>query len=386
MRLSKTFNRVMKQKGFIYVSSGTLLYTGLAGVFWFILAVLLPVSDYGFVNYILSIASICSSISTLGLKTTIITYYPKEEKNQLLSQAYIVTFTASLLLLIILFIMNQLIAGILVIVEVSFGMFAGELLGRRLYKEYALVSSATRILQIILSIALYMVFKLPGIFSGYIIAFTIFSIPYFKKLLKPQLQLSEVKNKIGFTAFSYAHDLTGVLASYFDKVLIGLTLGLTILGLYQLAYQVYWILAVLPAALLNYLLPERSGGSISREVEILGVLLSIGLAAAAILAAPILIPLLFPSFTASISITQIISLAIIPSTWVSIRKAKVFSEEKPLHPLIANITSIITEIILILTLPSIIGELGLAAAILISQTIMALTLEYFNTKNKKSAT
>ncbi|MHA1754915.1 MAG: oligosaccharide flippase family protein [Candidatus Odinarchaeia archaeon] len=380
LRLLETVKKAFHEKGFIYVALGTFTYTTLAGVFWFILAAILPVEEYGLVNYYLAIASVGTSVSTLGLKTTIVTFYPKEGENGLIKQAYLLTFTTGLVTFVFLALLGQFIAAFLVIAEVALGMFLGELLGKRKYKQYAIISAGTRLTQITLSIGLYYFFNILGIFTGYILAFIVFSAKYFITLIKPEFSIKELKNKLNFTIYSYAHDLTGILASYFDKILIGFILGLTVLGYYHLAFQVYWILAILPATLLNYLLPERSGGAVSGEVEIFGIGLAIILATLAVFLSPIVVPLLFPNFTNSIILIQIMSLAVIPATIIGIRKAKLFSDERALSILLANIIAVATEILGLIFLPIWLGNIGLATAIIISQTTMMITLEYANRK------
>ena len=382
VQLAEVFRRVVHDKGFIYVSLGTLMNTAFAGVFWFILAALLSVGEYGFINYVLAISNVGASVSILGLKTTIVTYYPREKELGVIKQAYFITFTAGLTSLIVLTVLGHFIAGLLVVVEAAFGMFLGGLLAKREYKKYAIMSSFNRVVQIGVSLLMYYMFGLTGIFAGYILVFFLFSAEYFKSLLKPDASFNKLKNKFSFTVYSYAHDITGVLAGYFDKIIVGFVSGLMVLGVYHLAFQVYWILAVLPAALLNYLLPERSGGVFKREVEVIGVLLAMSLSLLAVILAPIIVPVLFPNFTDSVILIQVMSFGLIPSTITSIRKAKVFSEERPLSALTANVVGVVVEIGGLLLLPYLLGEVGLAVAIVLGQSAIMIVLEAINRRSK----
>jgi len=123
------------------------------------------------------------------------------------------------------------------------------------------------------------------------------------------------------------------------------------------------------------LLPERSGGIVPRKIEILGIALAIFLSTVVIILSPTIVPVIFPSFISSITLMQVMSLAVIPATIVSIRKAKLFSEEKPLSILLSNVASVTSVILGVIFLPMWIGNLGLAIAIVVSQMVMAAFLE-----------
>ncbi|MHA1333590.1 MAG: lipopolysaccharide biosynthesis protein [Candidatus Odinarchaeia archaeon] len=374
------FNKAIHERGFIYVSLGTLFYTSLAAVFWFILARILPVNEYGFINYYLSIATVGATIAVLGLKTTIVTFYPKEENTSLIAEAYTITFIIGVFISVFLAFSGQLITALLVLVELAFTMFIGETLGKREYKKYMIVSIANRLSQIALSLSLYVYLGVIGIFIGYIVTFAAFSLKYFLGLFKSKFSVRELKNKFSFIVFSYSNDLATVLAGFFDKILVGWLLGLIVLAYYHLAFQIYWVLAILPAILINYLLPEKSGGAVRREIEILGLGMAVALAFLAIISSPIIVPLIFPDFANSVPLIQIISLAVIPATAVSIKQANFFSMEKPLIVLLGRIINVSIELICILILPWWFGYSGLAIAIVVSQAAFMVFLEISDKK------
>ena len=81
--LRKILDTTKLDSGLTYVAMGNLIISIIGGLFWFLLASILPTDNYGLLNYYVAIANILAIISVLGLNTTVITYIAKglESKN-----------------------------------------------------------------------------------------------------------------------------------------------------------------------------------------------------------------------------------------------------------------------------------------------------------------
>ncbi|MDX1372389.1 MAG: hypothetical protein R3321_07955, partial [Nitrososphaeraceae archaeon] len=62
---------IKSNKGLIYIIIGNVLGAIITGGFWLLLASLQSVEEYGETSYMISMASLASSIALLGLNTTV---------------------------------------------------------------------------------------------------------------------------------------------------------------------------------------------------------------------------------------------------------------------------------------------------------------------------
>ena len=143
------------------------------------------------------------------------------------------------------------------------------------------------------------------------------------------------------------------------------------LGLYQLAFQFFLFLSIIPLSLYSYLLPEESSGVNRKTIKILGISLSILAAISALIVLPYVIEWLFPNFVESIPIVRIVALAIIPATIIAILNATLLGRGRSRTVFIAGIAYIITLVIGLVTIGQILGSIGLAITILTAQTVQA---------------
>jgi len=363
---------IKREKGFIYTTIGNISSTLLGALFWLILASILSVSEYGIVNYWIAIAVIPASIATLGLNTTVVTYLAKGDE-EVVREADTIILISSLIVGLILLPIQWAIS-IVTIAFIFYGMTIAEILGRKLYSEYAIVTILSRAIQIITSIILYLKIGLIGVLIGYFLGQIMLSYRYLKNLRNPTLNINSLKEKVNFTLHSYGQNIIQSLSIYLDKIIIGGLFGFYALGLYQLAFQFLMLLAIIPASLYTYLLPEESSGTERTEIKIIGIMLSIAMAIATYILSPYIIKILFPNFIDAIEIIQVMCIAIIPLTITSLANAKLFGEEKSKYVFIGGIIYIITMIIFTVMLGVLMGIMGLAIAIIIAQTIRAAYL------------
>jgi O-antigen/teichoic acid export membrane protein len=375
----------LKTKGFIYVTAGNLIFAVLGGLFYLIGARMLGVSNYGYVSYYLSLGFFMSSIPILGLSSTISTFYPKEGKDALLKESALLTFLLGIIigaaaaLFVFLFpapagsdsinnllnsikllaggnpyyvsvtpmILNNLQTSMQLLVSgnidfvfvfpmimgvVFYTMTLARALGRREYKKYAILNSLLRVLEIGLVVAFYF-FSAKDLeklmLVAYIAPLFVVSYDYFKDLFgvdRVSFRFAEVRDKINFTLHTWGMSFAQASRSVLDKIIVGFFFGLLFLGTYNLAFQFLVILLIIPQSLLSYLLPEKSGGSASREIEILGIVAAVAITILGFLLAPYFIRWLFPNFSDSIPVTQWLSLAVIPASIASIKTSVLLSE------------------------------------------------------------
>lgn len=372
---------IKSETGLIFTTLGNLGSSLLGGVFWLVLASLLDVESYGLTNYYIALASVFAAVALLGLDSTVITYLAKGEKR--------IWFEANSLLLIsgltvtVVLSFFEWSSGVLSIAMVFFMMALAEALGQKRYRQYAVLSIGQRVAQIVLSLVLYVFLGLLGIVLGYFLGNLIFSFRSILALQNFTLQLSSVKEKRNFALHSYGSNLIKNFTLYLDKVLIAPVFGYFTLGLYQLGFQFFMFLSIIPLSLYYYLLPEQASGESKTRIKYLGFVLAIVAGVAAFLVTPFLIERLFPSFLDSILIVRVMCLAVIPSTVVSICNASFLGRGDSKPVLVAGLTYIGVLVALLFVLGFTFGAVGLAATLIIAQTVQASYLLVKSIENKK---
>jgi O-antigen/teichoic acid export membrane protein len=272
----------------------------------------------------------------------------------------------------------------LAITLIFFTMTIAETLGKKMYRQYALLFISQRVVQIVLAIILYYQLGILGVLIGYIIGNLIFSYRYFRNALPNfTLKFNEIKQKRKFAMHSYGAGIIRTFSNFLDKLIIAPLFGYYLLGLYQLGFQFFLFLSIIPLSLYAYLLPEESSGKDKKTIKLIGVALSIVAAIAAIIGLPYIIERFFSNFTESIPIVQIMSLAIIPATIIAILNATLLGRGNSKPVFIAGIAYIIALVIGLVTLGQTIGAIGLAITLLVAQTVQA---SYLSLKRKPKQT
>ncbi len=404
----------LKTKGFLYVTIGNLINAAMGGIFYLICARILSVTNYGYISYYLSVGFFASSIAILGLNTTVSTFYPKEEKDDLIRETTLITFLLGLIIglvsaLIVYFFpatigsnniyglqfsMQWLLKGDiefvfilpLVLGVVVYIITYARALGRREYKRFFVIVTSVRALEITFVVAFYLFCAFSGYFLkdigklmllAYIVPLFIVSYDYFKELVsvrKASFYFAEIRAKLTFTLHTWGMDLAQASRTVVDKIVIGLIFGLLYLGTYNLAFQFLVILLIIPQSLLWYLLPEKSAGVIRREVEIIGILAAVAITVLGITLSPYFIEWLFPNFTDSIPVTQVISLAVVPATIASIKSSSLLSEERSKIVVVGYISALAVDLLGIILLGQSFQSVGFAIAFLLSQIVLMVIL------------
>jgi O-antigen/teichoic acid export membrane protein len=358
---------------------GALIY----GVFWFAMAALLGTEQYGKISYLITIATMTSSIASFGATNTVLVYTAKEQKIQ--TSVYFLVIVLSIIAsLAVFFIVNDIGVGLLVFGTAVFSLVISEQLGRKLYKDYSKYVVSQRILLAGLAVGLYFLMGPRGIILGFALSYFPYLVTLYKGSRGSKIELSAIKQRLGFMSHSYAMDITGILGQSIDKLIIYPIFGFALLGNYQLGLQFLTVLTVIPGSVFQYILPRQASGLSDRKLVKLTVLFSIGIAILGVILAPYAIPYLFPKFKESVEIIQIMSLAIIPTTMNLIYASKFIALEKTRIVLLSSLLNLGIQVLVILILGRIYGINGAETAPVLAFTCCCIYYVIVSKKLKKT--
>ena len=361
-------------KGLTTMGAATLISSGLGGLFWFYMASLMGTEGYGQVSYYIAIAVIGSRISLLGFANTMMVYSAKGVKIQ--PPIYLIAILGSIITSLILFFVFLYDVGIslYVIGFVTFTLITSDLLGRKQYKSYAKYLISQKIILIILAVILYHTIGLTGVILGIAISFLPYSFVIYKEFKNTKIDFSLIRNRAKFVTNTFANDLSEMFGGYLDKLIVAPMLGFVLLGNYQLGIQFMLVFQIVPVMFYHYLLPKDARDESNTNLRKNIMLFSIILCILAIILSPFVIPVLFPEFTESVPVIQILSVAIIPFTASTILNSKFFGTEKTKFVLIGSIILVSVQIPSIIGLTTLYGINGAAVSILLANTCQAIYL------------
>ena len=361
-------------KGLTAIGTATFISNGLGGLFWFYMASLMGTEGYGQVSYYIAIAVIGSRISLLGFANTMMVYSAKGVKIQ--PPIYLIAILGSIITSLILFFVFLYDVGIslYVIGFVTFTLITSDLLGRKQYKSYAKYLISQKIILIILAVILYHTIGLTGVILGIAISFLPYSFVIYKEFKNTKIDFSLIRNRAKFVTNTFANDLSEMFGGYLDKLIVAPMLGFVLLGNYQLGIQFMLVFQIVPVMFYHYLLPKDARDESNTNLRKNIMLFSIILCILAIILSPFVIPVLFPEFTESVPVIQILSVAIIPFTASTILNSKFFGTEKTKFVLIGSIILVSVQIPSIIGLTTLYGINGAAVSILLANTCQAIYL------------
>ena len=361
---NKIKNSIVQLKDLSILTSASLITNFIGGLFWMYMASLMGPEEYGQVSYLISISIILTSISLFGAGNSMVVFVAKGEKIR--SLFFVITFTISVIGSIILFLMFENFGmSIYAIGFVIFTLVTTDLLGKKLYVNYAKYLLLQRILMVGIAIPFYFIFGLNGVILGIALSFLPFTFIIYRDFREP-INYSFLKLKFKTLFSIYLMDLSGLMRGYLDKLIIAPMLGFALLGNYQLGIQFLVILNIIPMAIYQYVLTHDSSGSSTVKIKILAVGIAGILSIAGAIVAPFFVPMLFPEFTESILIVQILSFSIIPSTMVMMYISTFLASEKPKFMLIGSIIFIVVQISGIFILKDTYGIYGVAFALILA--------------------
>ena len=366
-----------KIKDLTHVGIANVVGTGILSIFWMFLASVLEPDGYGKVSYLLAIANIASVAAFLGAGQTIIVYIAKGLK--LHHTIYILSLITGVISATLVFLVQASIeVSIYVIGYIIFNLVIHEVLGAKLYTKYSKFVISQRIMLVILATIFYFSFGINGIILGYGISFLPYSIFLYRGFKGAKIDFSQIKPKVGFMMNNYGRDLSKILSRSLDKLIILPLLSATILGNYQLAFQVLIVLTLIPTIVYQYVLPRQASGIQNKKIKGLAVVASIVISFIVLFAAPIIIPTIFPKYENVLDIIQIMSFAVIPMSITLMHTSKFLALEKSRHVIISAAIFLLVQIFGIIILGDKYGAVGLGVATLLAAISEASYLSIIN--------
>lgn len=370
----KTIKEILlKFQDLTTLGSANLLSTAISGIFWFFLASILGEEHYGEISYFIAIVGIASMLSFLGAGTATIVLTAKGEK--VLSTIFTLTTVTSSIASVVIYIMFQDFGmSLYVIGYVVFGLAISDLLGRKLYTGYSKYLITQKLCLVVFALLFYYVIGPQGVILGYAVSFLPYFIRIYKGFIETKPALSLIKPHTGFMLNSYLLDLSRSFSGQIDKLIVAPMLGFALLGNYQLGLQFISLLGLLPGIVYQYILPHDATGTSNKKLKMYTVLVSVVFAIGGMLLTPFVFPILFPEYHESVTIIQIISIAIIPMTINLMYISKFLGMKKSKIVLTASGIYLITQISLILTMGKIFGVNGVAGAYVVATTAESVFL------------
>lgn len=370
-----------KTKDFSFVVTGRIISAGFQALFYLIFASLLEPELYGNLSYLIAIAGAVSTLSIFGLNHTVVIYHSKKQSNianQINVLAVTITSITSVILLLV-----DFQAALLCLASSFFMMNIYNQIGLKKYKKYMFLNIAKGIAVLSLPLIFYYYFDFLGIMIGMILAYFISSFNFFRFL-----KLNVISYKIIFTKFdtiinNFGVDLSMNFIRYIDKLLVGIFLGFTSLGIYNLNIQILLGFEMLPISLHSFLLSEESSGNKSTRINIMAILASVLLAILVIILSPLFFQEFFPRYIEGVPSLQLLIISIVPLTISAILSAKLQAKNSKIIGLTALIR-IGTLSVLILILGSSYDLIGLSFAVLFSTILYTISLAIIYYKEKNS--
>jgi O-antigen/teichoic acid export membrane protein len=363
--------------GVATIGGGAMISTAIAGIFWFVMANELGAEDYGEITYFISMALIISTVSLFGGSTSITVLTAK--KIEIQSSIYLLGIIFSVIASIIaFFIFEEIGLSILIFGFVGFTLVINEALGNRLYRKYSLILIIQKILMVVLSIILYYSIGPHGIILGVGMSHVPFLFFIYTKIKTQKINFSILKNHFGFIAHNFGLDMSGVLNTQIDKIIVGPLLGFALLGNYALGLQIIVVLGILPGIVFRYTLPNDAAGIENKLLKKLTILVTVIISLGIIVLSPHVLPSFFPQYSEVVTLVQILSLALIPSAITLTYDSKFLGKEKSNYVFTSRLIQLGIFITGIVILGINFGIHGVAAAYVISiigQTIVLIILD-----------
>ena len=370
-KFDKIKDSFLQLKGLTAIGAADIGGNVISAVFWLYMASTLDVKDYGEIAYLLSIASIASSVSMTGASNTLMVYTAKNLKIQ--SAIYTISLTAAAVASVVVFLLfHNFGVSLYIIGAVVFGLASAEILGSKKYLSYSRFLVTQKILMVVFSIVLYYLIGIEGIIIGIALGYFHYLIRIYKGFKNSKIEFSTLKSKFGFMMNSFILNLANAFSGSVDKIIIAPILSFTLLGNYQLGIQVLSVLLILPNIAFKYMLPHEASGNPNTKLKSLIILISVLLTGCGILLSPIIIPALFAKYTDAVQIIQILSLSLIPMSIIITYQSKFLSMEKSNVILISAAIYLATQITLIVILGKIYGVNGMASAFVLAVIVECL--------------
>jgi thiamine biosynthesis lipoprotein len=365
---------ISRDRGLVWVAAAQLVAHLLGAALWLLLALLIHPLAYGHLSWLVAIATILSTLCTFGLGKTVIAHLPAEKDGKLLSSSVAVVLILSLTAGAVVSVLLEPAIGLLTVGLSLFSITVHLELASRKHASYLRAWAGARMLCLFLPALFYLLWgSISWILVGMGLGYLLFGCKALVHL-RPKPDFQPILRIRKFTLGVLGTDLSRVSTSFLDKILIGQLFGMAVLGHYHFAYRVFLLFGILPQIMFFYLLSEKSARRCTEKIERAGIIVSLGLAAAACLLAHLVVPLAFPAFAASVNALQVMGLAIVPSTLVGIQTSRLYTEGKTSIVFGSHLLALGVGMVGVILLGRAFGLLGLALAMLALQCSLAAAL------------
>ncbi len=384
----KSIKQIKGLKSISQIGAATAGGNAIAAFFWIYMADFMGQEDYGELGYLLSIAGIASTISILGGQWTMSVYTAKGIRIE--SSLYFISIiTSTISAAVLYFLFENVGISVYVVGLVVFNLFIAEILGKKQYKKYSKIFFSQKIILVALAIILYYILGVEGVLLAYGISYLVFTSKIISTLKNRDFNFELLRKRFKFWMNNYVYELSSTARNQIDILLIGPLFGFALLGNYFLGLQVLSLFLILPLIIFRYTLPEDSSGSSTKQIKIMAIVASIGLALLGIFVAPEIIPLVLPEYTDVIDLIPLLSIAIIPRTTTAMLMSGFLAKENNKYLVLGNVISISVLVLGILYFPQYFDVVGLAIAYVLgvtAQTIYLIVVHLRITKIQSSNT
>ena len=384
----KSIKQIKGLKSISQIGAATAGGNAIAAFFWIYMADFMGQEDYGELGYLLSIAGIASTISILGGQWTMSVYTAKGIRIE--SSLYFISIITSTISAVVLYFLFENVGiSVYVVGLVVFNLFIAEILGKKQYKKYSKIFFSQKIILVALAIILYYILGVEGVLLAYGMSYLVFTSRIISTLKNRDFNFELLRKRFKFWMNNYVYELSSTARNQIDILLIGPLFGFALLGNYFLGLQVLSLFLILPLIIFRYTLPEDSSGSSTKQIKIMAIVASIGLALLGIFVAPEIIPLVLPEYTDVIDLIPLLSIAIIPRTATAMLMSGFLAKENNKYLVLGNVISISVLVLGILYFPQYFDVIGLAIAYVLgvtAQTIYLIVVHLRITKIQSSNT
>jgi len=368
-KTSKIFNLFKKFEDLSAIGIANFSGTAISTIFWLYLATIISTVEYGQISYFIAIGSLGSVFSLIGGGATITVFTAK--KIPIASAILFISISISIIsaAAILIIIQNPIVSAYVIGYSI-FGLSNAYLLGEKKFKKYSKIFILQKIIFVTLALVFNNIIGPTGVVLAVALSFFIHSHTVFKIFTSMKKDFPLLRTKMNFMMNNYGKDISRVLFSQLDKIIIAPFFGFALLGNYYLGLQFLSALSIIPVIIVQYTLTHDASGSPTYRLKKVIVGLSIIMATLGITVAPHVLPSFFPKFVDASTIVQILSIAIVPRTISMMYASKFLGTEKSKIVLIGAIVALSVQIPLLFSLGTIIGVNGIAMALVISETVL----------------
>ena len=362
-----------KSKNLTVLGSSYILSNAISAVFWLFLASILDVEQYGELGYLLAIVGTVGAFGLIGSNNTLTVYVAKGVKIQ--ATIFLTTLIAGATLSIGLLIFTQnIFISFYPLALIIFSTVIFDLLGKKAFTDYGKYLVIQRILMVTFALIFLEIWGINGIIFGYTLSLGVFIFLTYKAFQEGKIDFKLLKDRKNFILNSYGTHILEVISVNIDKLIIFPMFGALILGPYQLGFQIFVVLMILPHIVTQYTLPHDATGIKNKSLKKYTMIISGIITGLTVILSPLLIPIIFPKYIESIEVIQIMGFALVPSALTLILTSELLGKENSKSVILGVIVAISTLIIGIMVLGENMGLLGLALSLVIARGLQCITL------------